>query len=776
MKGRVLAPFEAWVPMSFSVSNRGDADTEILLTSYFVEQPDLNFSRRVWVPAHAVRQVEYRVFTPPSRVASGTSDAKDLHTLLIVKEHGIETAVRFRGGERFDSRAIRCADFASRMILIRDPEVEDPHLLINSFLGDKSIFLSLFQAESLPTHVADYASVDNVVLTSNRIIENRAALNALRQWVLSGGNLWIMLDRVDSAVLDEFISDGSIIPIETVDLTTVQVTTQPGNRFGGDQRPVVYESPVQMVNVVSTGFQELAHVNGWPVALKAESGRGSLLVTTLGSEAWRFTPELQQERSGERNDYTENGLTSSGAALKGYFLDYLTIDDHEAVDLSALTAGQIGYEIPSRNLVIGILGGFCLILPVLGYVLSRRSDLLKITWIAPALAVVCMGTLVALGNSSRLAIDPMEVTTQIVELEPSGNGYIEAARATYRQNSGTAEIVFPSDGLEDFSPPLPGTTKRMVMADDDTVHWENLELPAGEQSSIYQVEQRFQPTAGVITADESGFHGQLVGENLKGLSDGLIAFPSGRLSSVDFSGEGQLKSALDDTLPRDEYLAGQVLGDRQQRRMEVYRQYLTGRRLIPDEPRLYAWSDSFDPQIVDVEGARKTGDALLSIPLMIQRPPAGTHYRLSPAMISYRADVHREWGSSTVYRNSTKTWSSSTSENSYSMLRCSIPEALGRVDVQSVEMLMDLKVANRVLEIVIVKPDDSESVFQTLDSPVGEFRLTFDDPSYFANDPADFFTVILHVGAPKEEIEGEGENVLGWSIKDVEFRGEFVAK
>lgn len=776
MKGRALAPFEAWIPMSFAVENEGETDAEVLVTSYFAERPDQNFSRRVWIPAHSARQVEYRVFTPPSNVEFGKPEAKDLRTLLLVKKDGVETAVLFSGGERFDSRFIRCADYASRIVLIKDENSDDPHLLLDAFLDREAIHMGVYQVESLPQQVADYSAIDHVVIASNRITENRMALNALRQWVVSGGVLWIMLDRVDPAIVDEFVSDATIVPIETVDLSTVEIRQGSGNHLSGDFEPVDYETSIQMVNVAATGFKELATVNGWPAVLEAKAGRGKVLVTTLNSEAWRYTPLLQKERPGEQRGLTDTGLTVAGESLKGYFLTSLSMPDSEDVDLTEITTDQIGYEIPSRGLVTLILGSFCVLLPILTLMQSRRTELLKMTWIAPVIAVLCTGTLVAMGNNSRLAIEPSEITTQIVELDATGNSLVKAARATYRQSAGTSEIVFPAEGLEHYTPQLPGSAKRMVITDDGAIHWENLEFPAGEQSSVYEAQHRFAPTVAVMRVEESGLHGQLVGERIEPLSDGLITFPSGRSVSLQVSDDGTLKSGLNATLPSGQFLSDQVLGDQQRRRMQIYREYLNGSRLIPEEPRLYIWTDPIDPEITDVDEPLKRGDALLSVPLEIKRPETGTRFRVAPAMIDYRAVVHPIWGSSTVFRNNNKTWTDSVSQDSYSLLRCSLPKEIGQVAAQSVEMLMDLKIANRVLEVIVVRPNGEEEIVKTLESPVGEYTVTFSEAEDFSHDPEEFLTVMLHVGPASVETDAEGENALGWQIKDVIFQGEFVAE
>ena len=62
---RRLRP-ETWGLVAVNVVNTGDQAAEVLATLYFVEDPSLQYARRLWVPAHSKRYSWCPVLPPPS--------------------------------------------------------------------------------------------------------------------------------------------------------------------------------------------------------------------------------------------------------------------------------------------------------------------------------------------------------------------------------------------------------------------------------------------------------------------------------------------------------------------------------------------------------------------------------------------------------------------------------------------------------------------------------------------------------------------------------------
>ena len=771
MTGRTVAPFDSWVPMSFGVGNIGDEDAEILISNYFVENDDQSFGRRMWVPPKSIRKSRFVMRTPSADTPFSETEVKDLRSLLLVNRDGVEVAINDFGGSRFSSRPIRCSDFASRAVLISERHQGPGENLVRSMLDEENQALGVFRFDDCPQNLIGYDAIDYVIFDSTHLENNRLAIGTLRQWVLAGGKLWIMLDQLDPDLLGEFPISGGLTPVGSVELTSVKIQNTPRSPIASDDTPVNYEIPVKMINVVSTGFNILAEVDGWPAVLESPYGRGSIIVTTIGPEAFHSTPGIEEKRPIERS-----GPTTAGKSLSNHFFSIPESSENQEIQLAEITESQIGYEVPKRGTIISILGCFCLLLPGLAFVQLRRGDLLKFAWIAPVVALLATGGLVAIGNSSRTSIEPMEVTTQLVQFDQAGNAFVMGSRTTYRQDADTEEVVLRENGYEDFTPEHLGAAKRIMLNDDGSLQWENIEVTAGQQSSDFFATKRFAPTIATLSVTKTGLRGRLTGQENRSLSDGILTFPSGRRASVTISEDGTLESDSNDVLMAENFLSSQVLTDQQRRRIDVYSDFLGNRERIPDHLSLYAWSDPIARDLVDLENGKQLGDALFKIPVTLERPAPGTRYQASPALISYRALVHPRWGSSTVFRNLGKQWSASTSRDSYSVLQVSLPKELGPVDVQSIKMTMDLKIPNRKLEVFLIKPDKSETLVETYESPVGIDSKTFSDSSFFSSDPTNLLAVMLHVGPPLEEIEGQGENALGWSINDVSFSGDFVAK
>src|SRR5262249_21123852 len=76
-------------------------------------------------------------------------------------------------------------------------------------------------------------SLQQLVVADSRILGDRAGLAAIRRWVHGGGWLWVLLDRVDSQVLERILGDEfECTVVDRVGLTTVSIekaTDEHGN-------------------------------------------------------------------------------------------------------------------------------------------------------------------------------------------------------------------------------------------------------------------------------------------------------------------------------------------------------------------------------------------------------------------------------------------------------------------------------------------------------------------------------------------------------------------
>ena len=185
---------------------------------------------------------------------------------------------------------------------------------------------------------------------------------------------------------------------------------------------------------------------------------------------------------------------------------------------------------------------------------------------------------VGLGESSRRSAPPTVAVAQIVRRRARHGGsrrFTGCWRSTgpipaRSRSAPTAAALFELDatGAED-------QTRRLTMTDLDAWHWEDLSLPAGVRFAAvpcHGPDGRAAHGRRPLRAGRPG--GQAVGRPLPGPVRRGPGPPNGRSLAVRLGADGTFRVGGDDVLPKDQYLAGAVLSDRQQRRQDLYRQLL----------------------------------------------------------------------------------------------------------------------------------------------------------------------------------------------------------
>ena len=88
--------------------------------------------------------------------------------------------------------------------------------------------VTIFGDQFLPANETAYDYLDHLVIAEDRIADDYASLIAVRRWLHSGGNLWIMLDRTNPAVLERLLGDqfsGRVVG--RVEKTSVRIDKAP---------------------------------------------------------------------------------------------------------------------------------------------------------------------------------------------------------------------------------------------------------------------------------------------------------------------------------------------------------------------------------------------------------------------------------------------------------------------------------------------------------------------------------------------------------------------
>jgi hypothetical protein len=306
---------------------------------------------------------------------------------------------------------------------------------------------------------------------------------------------------------------------------------------------------------------------------------------------------------------------------------------------------EIGYSVVGRSTVMLTFGAFLSAGLALGIALRRSSRPELLGWLGPAAALGTTGVFLLLGESSRRSAPPTVAVGQIVDaVEGQDEAAVRGLLALYRPDSGLAEIGADEGGFFELDTSgIEGQTRRLVLTDMDTWHWENLNLPAGVRAASFHDSLRIsEPIRAVARLGPEGLEGKITGP-LQELSDALLSTPGGRNLAIHLGPEGSFRAGRGDVLPKGEFLTGAVLSDQQQKRQEIYRAYLNRPRMVVAQggnPVILAWAKPFDLPFHLASEARRVGSALLIMPLQLEKPAPGTAVSIPAPLLSYQRIVN----------------------------------------------------------------------------------------------------------------------------------------
>ncbi len=650
---------EFWGTFEFTVTNPTDTDRRGLVLVAFADRLDVQYGREVWVPARAsiTAWMLAGPVPPPGGAGKPPPGGREVRILFRDRTDGRDHNLLRPGQERIDSRLIpyRARDPYTAVLLDdrapeeevfgrlpRPPAPDDETVVLarvfrlTSNLSEK---VQIVKSGPLPSVPAALDGVEHFVLASGRIARDAAGLRALRRWLQDGGRLWALLDRVDPAVLAPLLGDAlDFEVVDRVSLTRFAIEAQPLREPPAQVQE--HAHPVDFVRVLLPAGERVRDtVNGWPAWFARPVGRGRVVFTTLGARGW----------------FRERGARERRAAYAGFPDLPVPLEPLESVArelvpaaarfpddaFKAPLAAEVGYEVVGRGTVALVLGAFLAATLGLGIVLRRSGRAEWLGWLGPAAAVGAAVTFLALGEAARRAVPPTVAVVQVVDVLPgSEEAPVRGMLAVYRPESGAVEAGTRDGGLFELDMSgIEGQTRRLVTTDLDAWHWENLAAPAGVRFAPFRHTARFAPP--VVAAARfgpGGVEGRLEPGPFRDVGDAILSTAGGRTLSVRLRPDGTFRAGSDDVLPPGLYLAGGLLSDRQQRRQELYRELF--RRPGPAQPdgssALLAWAGPVDTGFTLAPGARSLGDALLIIPLRLERPEAGVSVTIPGPLVPYR--------------------------------------------------------------------------------------------------------------------------------------------
>ena len=417
---------EKWSVLDLVVTNPTDKPREILSATYFDGAPTLQYGRRLWVPARARLTTWLPVLLP--KLPPGADPRFNIHSVVLDPRQSQEVLHREAAGGVLHSGILPARVERPVTGFMRSSDVPagqpDPayELVIagRSNQPDQSRRLAYFDVQSRIPDDFSQQGVDHLVISDGKIHDDLVRLAAIRRWMHAGGQLWIMLDQVDPQAVERIVGDDFRCQVvDRVGLTTVRIETKRNDR-GVDAVESDHEQPVDLVRVVlaESDIQVEHTVNGWPAAFWKPCGAGQLLVTTLGARGW-MRPRSQQDvipvapQSQTPSAFVV--LTPMAETAKAFFGGSLVARTSIVDACETQAAEYVGYSIPPRWQIAGLLVGFGGAIMALGACLCRKSALEHLGWSAPALSIAAATVLLVIGGRNRHLIPPTVAIVDFVQ-------------------------------------------------------------------------------------------------------------------------------------------------------------------------------------------------------------------------------------------------------------------------------------------------------------------------------------------------------------------------
>ncbi|MCC6681353.1 MAG: hypothetical protein IT445_10680 [Phycisphaeraceae bacterium] len=674
-----------WGVVCNLVDNPRSSEAQLLLAVGFQHEGKMEFCNRLWLPPQSRRLIYTPLFATDADKQARTLGVE---SRLIEMIDGRERAAPPRRGTLLKHEA------GFNSAILADSEADEAGELLmllrqSASLNTTSATLSPADA---PPMAAAYGALNALLIARHTLDLDPLRLDALRQWLLNGGRVWIMLDRSDlkwpAALLGE---DWDVAVVDQVELTDF---TLDGVNL---QRAQHLDYPVKFLRILAPGFTVTHRINGYPAAMQKQIGQGQLLITTLEARGWLdeqhgITDALQGLDWFVRRDTERSrGTVDPQQAIKGYVRE------------------QIAYQILGRTPVLSVLTALAMVILSMGFWLSRSGKLEYLGAISAGGAVMASLVLVWTGMAKQSSTPTTLASTQLVQV---------SARQPYEQISGLASIyTAPADSsragiieLNQGGVAMPDLAAqgtgllRMVWTDPDHVRFENLQMPSGAAISMRVNNTIAQPAAPrvLIRFDEKGVTGQLPWDDASSTLDPLIATPTGNMAIRMDNGQ-RFTAGEQDILEPGQFIASAMLNQEQMARQEVYRQLLSGTS-FPDQPSLLVWrrTDSLQGVSYTVETVNRH-ESLWVIPLRYEKPTSGRRVTIPApllAMSSYRGEVADETSPAHIYNADTRQWVADLHEPTLVLMRFEVPPALLPLDIESAKLTLDLRAPGRGYEIV----------------------------------------------------------------------------
>ena len=215
-------PPSTWGVAATTIRNPTSTDQHLLVTFNFEETPTLQFAVDVWIPAKSRRSIWMPIRTNGFEVQEFNAVSLPLRQQLFDRSSGKEIELGQASGlitaarDRWITGMLSDADDAD------DDQISVALAMRRAV--EYSQRMAYLNERALPTMVAGWQGMNGLVIAKEELALDSAQTQALRQWLLSGGKLWVMVDQIDPQVMAQLLGETwTVEVVDRVPLSTVKI-------------------------------------------------------------------------------------------------------------------------------------------------------------------------------------------------------------------------------------------------------------------------------------------------------------------------------------------------------------------------------------------------------------------------------------------------------------------------------------------------------------------------------------------------------------------------
>ncbi|MCP4885519.1 MAG: hypothetical protein GY904_02780 [Planctomycetaceae bacterium] len=779
--------FVAGLRASLAVNgaNRSDEDTEETVIAMLGDETDSQFARKFWIPANATRSGWLMAEVPED--ISSESMSIPLRSIHVKQTgRGEEFQNNFLGMPTSVRQLLMSWENMRTGVMLRSNRrgVESEEMVQN--LGDfiysgrdtvameeQDLGMAHLDQGLLPTTARPLEPFDQIVIADDSVLSDSVAVDKIRSWLVSGGRIWIMVDRLRPESVRRLMGEAANYTI--VDRVELNEFDHLQPAVFAEAEPITEawssEYPAELVRVLVDADEVQCEVNGWPTAFWVSVGQGEVLFTTLSPNGWM---------NGSEPSSTYEQLSSR------FFVRRLS-EESQAAELTSYLDDQIGYSIPTRRSVASVLGIHMLLMLLLGAVLVKRKSLHYLAVIVPVTALIAAGSLVAMGKRNTDAIPSTIALGQVGRADPNSKAVrIDALASIYSQQTVDLDVRSGHSTVAEFEEDTAGEVRRVMWDDSGQSRWMFVKQPPGvvrHVASQTEYQAVTQWTAqGRFT--EQGFEGQLNGLDSSQCEDAVLVSTAspGMAVKID-TATGRIKTSGDDVLSPGQYIDSALMSDVQQDRQALLRNMLGPEStIINGRPSLLVWSDPVDAGMQFNDEFQRRGTLLASIPVTLMRQEAGSRFVVPPGFVTLE-NARGASGFSSVYNERTGEWMG-RDKAAEAVVRCLVPKSLLPCRLEGVRIDLKMNAPLRSVEIKGMRDGEFVKLF-SVEGPAGLVNYTITDPEFLKLDSGGGLSLMLSISDTEQErlaASGqlkEGESAISedqWQIDYVHFSLEGVTQ